>query len=83
MVGIVAALDLPIIHKAVEWWRGLHPVVFGPGKKEPLAPAMKQAYLMGVIGFMLLFAALLILRTKIAGVEERVEAIEHAEESAE
>ncbi|NIM40364.1 MAG: cytochrome C assembly protein, partial [Hydrogenophaga sp.] len=31
IVGIVAAIDVPIIHKAVDWWRGQHPQVFAPG----------------------------------------------------
>lgn len=74
IVGIAAALDIPIIHKAVEWWRGQHPVVFGPGKKEALAPEMAQTFGFTVLVFFILFALLLALRYRLASIEDRTEA---------
>ena len=38
VLAVVAALDVPIVYKAVDWWRGQHPIVFGAGKANPLAP---------------------------------------------
>jgi len=71
IVGVVAALDLPVIHKAVVWWRGQHPIVFGPDKKEALDPRMQQAFGYCILVFLLLFALLLLLRYRAADVEER------------
>jgi len=71
VLGIVAALDVPIIYKAVDWWRGQHPVVFGPGKKDPLAPEMRATFLFCLLVFLLLYTLLLVLRTRIACHEER------------
>jgi len=71
VLGVVAALDVPIIYKAVDWWRGNHPVVFGPGKKDALAPAMRQTFLVCLLVFFLLYALLLLLRTRLAQLEER------------
>ncbi len=73
VLGIVAALDLPIIHKAVEWWHGLHPDVFGPDKSEPLAPAMRDAFLICTLAIFALLVLLLTLRSYGASLEERAD----------
>jgi len=75
VLGIVAALDVPIIYKAVDWWRGQHPIVFGPGKKDPLAPEMLQTFLFCLLVFFLLYALLLTLRTRVATLEDRSRAL--------
>lgn len=71
VVGIVAALDVPIIHKAVDWWRGQHPVVFQPGAGGGLAPRMREAFLVSTIAFFLLYGLLLAIRYHAARLEER------------
>ncbi len=73
VLGIVAALDVPIIYKAVDWWRGQHPVVFGPGKRDPLAPEMRNTFLFCLAVFFLLYGLLLALRMRIASCEDRVQ----------
>ena len=75
IVGIVAALDVPIIKKAVDWWRGQHPTVFKPGESEALAPQMAQAFGVCVLIFMMLFTLLLALRYRVAGVQDRAETV--------
>jgi heme exporter protein C len=75
VLGIVAALDIPIIHKAVEWWRGHHPVVFAPGKRESLEPAMAGTLGFSTLVFFLLFALLLLLRHRLLALEERAAAL--------
>ena len=72
VLGIIAALDVPIIYKAVDWWRGQHPVVFGPGKNEPLAPAMRETLLFCLLTFAVLYGLLLVLRMRLASHEDRV-----------
>jgi len=72
IVGIVAALDLPIIHKAVTWWRGQHPVVFEPGKEKALAPGMGATLGVCALAFLLVWAIILTLRYRQTGQEDRL-----------
>ena len=74
IVGIVAAVDVPIIYKAVDWWRGQHPVLFKPGAKQPLAPAMTQAFVACIIVFLMFFILLIAVRYRLASLEERTTA---------
>jgi heme exporter protein C len=71
VVGIVAALDVPIVYKAVDWWRGQHPVLFRPGAGRALAPGMSETFRFCILAFLLLFALLLALRYRLARVEDR------------
>lgn len=75
IVGIVAAVDVPIIYKAVEWWRGQHPVIFGPGREDALDPAMRFTFLTCLAAFLLLYGLLLYLRYAAASLEDRSEAV--------
>jgi len=75
VLGIVAAIDVPIIHKAVDWWRGQHPVVFGPGKSNPLEPRMMLAFEVSMLAFFLLYGSMLHLRLRLARQEDRLEAL--------
>jgi len=75
VLGIIAALDVPIVHKAVEWWRGQHPQVFGPGKKAPLAPEMMEAFLVSAVAFFLLLGLLVLIRTRLATLEDRAQSL--------
>lgn len=75
VLGIVAALDVPIIYKAVAWWRGLHPQVFGPGKSESLAPGMRATFVFCMLVFFLLYGVLLAVRTRVAILDDRSRAL--------
>src|SRR5882724_9426968 len=55
VVGIVGALDVPIIYKSVEWWRGLHPKVLKMSGGGGLEPSMEKALLLCSLTFLLLF----------------------------
>ena len=53
VIGIVAALDIPIIHFSVEWWRGLHqtPTIGSPERiMNPAAPMAFIATLLAMMG---------------------------------
>lgn len=78
VLGVVAALDVPIVYKAVDWWRGQHPIVFGPGKKNPLAPGMLAALLVSMLVFVLLYALLVAARMRLAALDDRLGALEDA-----
>jgi heme exporter protein C len=75
IVGIVAAVDVPIIHQAVKWWRCQHPVVFASGDRQPLAPEMLHTFYVSMLSFLLLFGLLLALRYRVAATEDRAAAL--------
>ena len=78
VLAVVAALDVPIVYKAVDWWRGQHPIVFGAGKGNPLAPGMLSALLTAMLVFVLLYALLVVARMRIAALDDRLGAQEDA-----
>ncbi len=79
VLAVVAALDVPIVYKAVDWWRGQHPILFGPGKKNPLAPGMLSALTVSMAVFVLLYALLVAARMRLAALEDRLAALEDAD----
>jgi heme exporter protein C len=44
IVGIIAALDIPIVHFSVEWWRGLHQEATIGSPDRVLNPAAPMAF---------------------------------------
>ena len=78
IAAIVGALDVPIIYKSVEWWRGLHPKVLKVSGGGGLDPVMAQALLISSVAFLVLFAALFMARVRLGLLEEEVEAVERA-----
>ena len=63
VVGIVGALDLPLIHVSVQWFRSLHPepVVLKP-EGPTLDPDMLMTLMTGLLAFTLLFVGLMAFR---------------------
>jgi heme exporter protein C len=82
IVGLVAAVDIPIVHFSVEWWRGLHQTAtFGSPERvlDPAAPSVFVLTLVGtVFAFTLAWAYLMIRRYELARLEvERERRIQH------
>ena len=73
IVGIVAAVDVPIIYKAVDWWRGQHPMIFGPGRKDSLDPRMADAFVLSIVAIFTLFSLLIVLRYRTISLQDRAE----------
>ena len=73
IVGIVAAVDIPIVHFSVEWWRGLHQTatIASPERAlDPAAPMVFVATLLGMLGaFTLTWLYLVIRRYQLARAE--------------
>jgi heme exporter protein C len=73
VIGIVAVIDIPIIHFSVEWWRGLHqtPTIGSPERiMDPAAPMAFVATLLGMMAaFTLVWAYLMIRRYQLARAE--------------
>ncbi|MEX2393514.1 MAG: cytochrome c biogenesis protein CcsA [Actinomycetota bacterium] len=73
VIGIVGALDIPVVHFAVIWWRTIHPEpeVLRPEGSILPTEALTTLYL-SFLAFLILFAALLILRMRIEESRHRV-----------
>jgi heme exporter protein C len=78
IAAIVGALDMPIIYKSVEWWRGLHPKVLKISGGGGLDPVMGQALLVSSLAFLLLFAVLFMARVRVGLLEDEAESLARA-----
>jgi len=72
--GIVAFVQVPIVHLSVVWWRSLHqpPTVLRPGDPT-IDHRMLAALLLNVVAFTLAYVALLRRRIKLGGLQEELE----------
>jgi heme exporter protein C len=78
VIGVIAALDVPIIHLSVQWWRTLHPqpVVLRAGDVGGGLPAsMFATLLISLVAFSLLLATLILARYRLAELEDEVESL--------
>jgi heme exporter protein C len=75
VLGIVGALDLPIIYKSVEWWRGLHPKVLKVSGGQGLDPIMERGLLLCSVTFILLFTLLLLQRCRAGLLQDELDAL--------
>ncbi|HET8570879.1 MAG TPA: cytochrome c biogenesis protein CcsA [Candidatus Limnocylindria bacterium] len=77
IVGIVAAIDIPIVHFSVIWWRGLHQTAtFADPTKilHPSAPGLFVLALMGMLtAFTLVWGYLMIRRYQLARIAWQIE----------
>lgn len=61
ILGIIGAIDIPIIHQSVKWWRTLHPEPVVVNTSGPNLPdSMLLTLLVTFTGFTLLYAYLMI-----------------------
>lgn len=72
VIGIMAVVNIPITHKAVDWWRGLHQggTVLGTVDPDMAGTQLFTTYLALAV-FMVLFAWLLMHRFRVAWLTER------------
>src|SRR5437868_15482359 len=73
VLGIVAALDIPLVHFSVYWWRTLHqpPSVLKPGAAT-MPPAILAALLVNVVAFTLLYVYFVAKRVRLLRDETEV-----------
>lgn len=76
VLGIVGAVDIPLIHLSVQWFRSQHPkpVILRPEGPEA-DPAIVQTLLLSFLGFTLLFFALLLFRYGLERLRREAEAL--------
>ncbi len=74
VLGIVGAVDIPIIHMSVQWFRTQHPkpVVLKP-EGPTAAPEMVQTLLVNMLALTLLFFSLLLARYVVERLSRRID----------
>ncbi len=76
VIGIIGALDVPVIHYSVVWFRTLHqPASIARGDIQ-MAPPMVRALMINLLAFALIYVYLLLYRVRL----ERLEAARAAAE---
>ncbi len=78
VLGIVGALDIPLIVVSVRLWRGIHPAVMmskdpGGGLRDPM---MRITLLVSAGAFLLLFTWLVLIRMRALRIEEGIEELD-------
>jgi heme exporter protein C len=77
IAALAAFVDVPVVHKSVEWWRTLHQKSSLLDEETFLHPhihgAMWWTVIVGIVSFLILFAWLLVHRYRVAVLEERLE----------
>lgn len=74
VLGIVGALDIPLIHYAVEWWRGQHPQAIiitdaGPQLAGPLLPPL----MVSILAFTFLYLFVMVVRVRLEQQRDQLE----------
>jgi heme exporter protein C len=72
--GLVGAINLPIIHYSVLWWRTLHQGESIGLTGSTIAAPMMWPLLVSALGFSLLFGAVVLMRMRAALARQKVEA---------
>lgn len=71
VVGILGAVNVPIVHFSVLWWRTLHqPATILSPERAPVSPVIALALLVNWMGFTLLFLYLLSKRLALRRLED-------------
>ena len=79
--GILAAVQIPIVHFSVEWWRSLHQpaTIIRPDASPQIDPPLFAALMMGVVAFTVAYAALMAVRVELARVDEAIDAAHNSQ----
>ncbi|MHB1785308.1 MAG: cytochrome c biogenesis protein CcsA [Acidimicrobiales bacterium] len=75
VAALIAIIDVPIVHMSVLWWRTLHqaPTVLGPNLNPTVHGSMAWTLMLAFVSFTLVFAWMLVVRYRIAVLEEHYE----------
>jgi heme exporter protein C len=84
VVGIIGAIDIPVIIVSVRLWRGIHPAVLmtREGKTGLVDPTMRLTLFWNGIAFLLLFAWLVGVRLRGLRIEDTIEELQRSERPA-
>ena len=75
ILGIVAVVQIPIVHYSVLWWNTLHqaPTILRPGEPQ-IDPPLAAALFVGMAAFLVVFSTLVRRRLALADLEARLHA---------
>jgi heme exporter protein C len=75
IAGLLAFIDVPIVHMSVYWWRTLHqpPTVLRPDLKVEMSGTMLFTLFVGVIAFTLIYLWLVLHRTRVMMMEDALD----------
>jgi heme exporter protein C len=75
IAGLIAAIDIPLVHQSVDWWRGLHQdaTVARRDLDAQIDGLMLFTLMLGFVAFTVAFAWLVIHRNRVAMLEEVVD----------
>ncbi len=78
VVGVLGAVDVPLVHVSVEWWRTLHPqgILDSASGSPALPPAMLAVFVTGTLTMLCALALLMGLRVWLETIRDRVSLIE-------
>jgi len=78
VTALVAAVDVPIVHFSVQWWRTLHQgaTVLNANLSPTIHGSMAWTLLLGFVAFTLVFAWMLIVRYRVQVLSESLEGTE-------
>jgi len=78
VLGVVAIVQVPLVHFSVTWWRTLHqpPTIVRPDGLQIDDPLMVTALLVGVIAFTVVYAAFMAKRMELARLEDTLGELE-------
>ena len=78
VLGIVGAVQIPLVHFSVVWWRTLHqpPSIIKPDGPAIQDTMMLVALLVGVLAFTVVYVSLMVKRIELIHLENRRDAVE-------
>ncbi len=76
VLGIVGFVDVPIVYLATTWWRTLHPGQVLTPRGAAMPPEMLLALTVSTVAFTLLFAWLLVQKTRIESLADALAQLE-------
>ena len=82
VLGIIGALNVPIVYFSVRWFRTMHPQTF-INESGGLDPVMKATLGLGVMAVVAIFLAILAFRLRLGRIEAEAESLRASIEAGE
>ncbi len=77
VLGIVGALDIPLIHFAVEWWRSIHPATaFVADADTRLTGPLVMPLMVSLLAFTLLYGFVMVVRVRLEQQRDQIAAMQ-------
>ena len=78
VLGVVGAIQIPLVHFSVVWWRTLHqpPSIIRPDGPAIQDPTMLVALIVGVLAFTVVYVSLMVKRIELIHLEDQRDAVE-------